>query len=141
MKLNKHQRAWIKALKSGETRKAVGAMIKSGGAMCCLGVAVKTIGTLSLKACRVNDVCSLDPNFFPAEYASLKLDGDYGKIDTSKLSKKVLDVLSVLRKRNKEYVDEHTFFSLAGLNDYTKMTHVDIGNFIDKNREAVFKGA
>ena len=141
MRLNKYQRAWIKALKSGETRKAVGAMIKRGGALCCLGVGVKTIGTLSLKVCRENDVCTLDRNFFPTEYANLNLNGEYGKIDTSKLSKKTIAALSVLKKKNKDYVDDQSFFSLAGLNDYTKMTHVDIGNFIDKNREAVFKGA
>jgi hypothetical protein len=140
LKLNKHQRAWIKALKSGETRKAVGAMVKRGGSMCCLGVAVKTIGTLSLKVCRDNDVCTLDPSFFPTEYANLNLNGEYGKIDTSRLSKKTIAALSALKKKNKDYVDDQSFFSLAGLNDCTKMSHVDIGNFIDKNREAVFLG-
>jgi len=137
LKLNKYQRAWIKALKSGETRKAVGAMIKSSGAMCCLGVAIKTMQPLSLKLCESQNVCTLDKLYFPDVYKNLSLRDGEGAF-----------VMGVVKPKWIKIIDETTIpqylgengrpRSLTQLNDHTSLTHVQIGEFIDQNREAVF---
>jgi hypothetical protein len=134
VRLNKHQRTWIKKLKSGTTKKAIGELAQNGGSMCCLGVALRTLGPLSWKKCQSTLVSTLDPAVFPFEYGILGLKGEYGPFDRSKVKKKWLKLID-------EKIDPDSFGhidSLVAINDHTSLTHVQIGEFIDQNREAVF---
>lgn len=136
MRLNKYQRAWIKKLKSGTTKKAVGALVQNGGSMCCLGVALRTLGPLSWKECNTKLVFTLDPSVFPLEFGILGLRSEYGLFDQSKIKKKWAKLIAEITNDSKD--DLSYLYSLAGLNDLTSLTHAQIGEFIDQNREAVF---
>lgn len=137
MRLNKFQRTWINRLKSGKTKKAKGELIKNGGSMCCLGVAIKTMQPLSLKLCESQNVCTLDKNYFPDAYKNLSLRDAEGKFDEHAIRPKwikIIDEATTSQRMEKAGRPR----SLAQLNDDTSLTHVQIGEFIDQNREAVF---
>lgn len=136
MKLNKYQRTWIKKLKSGTTKKAVGALAKNGGSKCCLGVGIATMSPLSWKVCEAEEVCTLEYRRFPSEYRHLSINGEYGKFDIDKVKPKWRKIIEDSTLKNED--DLGYLYSLAGLNDLTSMTHAQIGEFIDQNREAVF---
>jgi hypothetical protein len=120
MKLNKYQKAWIKKLQSGTTRKAKGQLFKSNRA-CCLGVALQTCGLDEKKFFIFETTLSGSETM-----SALNLRGEEGEFLYHKVSDKWKKIIGT----------EHG--NLAGLNDNTKLSHVDIGNFINENREAVF---
>lgn len=136
MKLNKYQRAWIKKLKSGTTKKAIGALAKNGGSKCCLGVGIATMRPLSWKVCEAQEVYTLQHKRFPYEYRNLSINGEYGELDINKIKPKWRKIIEDSILKNED--DLSYLYSLAGLNDLTSMTHAQIGEFIDQNREAVF---
>lgn len=137
MKLNKYQRAWIKKLKSGTTKKAVGELIKNGGSMCCLGVGIRSMQPLSLKMCQKTSVCTLEERYFPQVYANLSLRSSEGIFDVDKVMPKWIKIID--RATDPQRIGEAgSPRSLTELNDYTSLTHAQIGEFIDQNREAVF---
>ncbi len=137
VRLNKFQLAWIKKLKSGTTRKAKGELIKNGGSMCCLGVAIKTMQPLSLKLCENAHVTSLDKMFFPDVYKNLSLRDAQGGFEEDIVKPKWIRIIDEATVPNHVGVMARPR-SLAQLNDNTSLTHVQIGEFIDQNREAVF---
>lgn len=126
MKLNKYQYAWIKKLKSGTTRKAKQTLFKSNRS-CCLGVALEVCGLDKKK-----DFLGKTDLNSTETFKVLKLKSEEGFIDMNHVSEK-------WKNKIKDYNMLAGIFSLAGLNDETTMSHVEIGKFIDENREAVFK--
>lgn len=123
MKLNKYQKAWIDRLKSGKTRKAKKELADGKGRNCCLGVAINVCKLEKMK--RSKDRDSEDLTDFPQTLKALNLNDHLGAIKSSKL--------------NKKWKTRIEFNSLVSLNDHTDMSHKEIGEFIDQNREAVFK--
>jgi hypothetical protein len=138
VKLNKYQRTWINRLKSGETKKAKGELIKNGGSMCCLGVAIKTMQPLSLKMCQDNNICTLNMNYFPEVYKNLCLRSDEGVLHVKMIKPKWIKIIEEATDRATLLTSGTSLYSLTLINDNTSLTHVQIGEFIDQNREAVF---
>lgn len=128
MRLNKYQRAWIAMLKSGETKKARRMLNNKNGCMCCLGVGIKACGLEPMPSTGNNRppevVNDEDLTFFPETLQALGLKIG-GAFDVSKVKKKWLPMIDDCE-------------TLVSLNDNTKMSHAQIGQFIDENREAVF---
>lgn len=115
-RLNKLQYAWIKKLKSGTTRKGT-RVLRRSNTFCCLGVGAKVCNPKK-------PVDSI--SFLPDEFVTaLGLKSDLGEFDPNKVSDKWLTKIRY-------------FNTLAELNDETSMSHIEIGKFIDENREAVF---
>lgn len=125
MKLNKFQYAWIKKLKSGTTRKTTGQLRKSN-CFCCLGVGIKSCEPKT----SINDYDGTLEGFVDVKN-NLNID-NVGTILTSKISDKWK------KKLKDSKITWYEAISLTVLNDETDMTHIDIGKFIDENREAVF---
>lgn len=119
MRLNKYQKAWIARLKSGKTRKAIGRLADGKGGNCCLGVGINTCKLEKMKPVGNSD--DEDLTDYPKTLAALKLNSPGGAIDYSKLKTWAF------------------FGTLVSINDLTNMSHKEIGEFIDQNREAVFK--
>jgi len=125
VRLNKYQKAWIARLKSGKTRKAKYTLADGKGGNCCLGVAIN--------ACKLEKMPPLESKLrgdedltrLPKTLKALNLNDPTGRIDLSKI--------------NPIWDEKIMCDSLIGLNDYTEMPHKEIGEFIDQNREAVFK--
>lgn len=117
---------WIKKLQSGTTRKAKGQLFKSNRA-CCLGVALSECN-LDKKSDFIKAKSLLDTRILKF----LNLRNEDGKIISERVKPKWRKLLSTMVK------DGNTVYSLAWINDKTTMSHVDIGNFINENREAVF---
>lgn len=131
MKLNTYQKLWVDTLKSGKTRKMKSQMNSKNQSMCCLGVAVKVCGIESLPSRRDEHVFSLvleneDLRDFPKTKKALKIHYN-GKFKLSAISPKWRKRIGV-------------WSNLAELNDNTNLSHKEIGEFIDENREAVFRG-
>lgn len=129
MRLNKYQKAWIAKLKSGETKKAKATLNHKNGSMCCLGVGIKVCGLEPMPPTnltkRPSEVLNdEDLTYFPETLQALGLKIG-GAFDLYKVKKKWLPII--------DYCE-----TLVGLNDNTTMSHVQIGQFIDENREAVF---
>lgn len=138
MKLNKFQLAWINRLKSGKTKKSKGELIQNGGSMCCLGVAIKTMQPLSLKMCQDNNICTLDMKHFPEVYKNLCLRSDEGVLHVKMITPKWIKIIEEATDPATFLTSGTSLYSLTLINDNTSLTHVQIGEFIDQNREAVF---
>lgn len=136
MKLNKWQYAWIKKLKSGKTRKTREKLESTeGGSYCCLG-----IGAMICE--ESNPHWRNDDNLFYCcdTLERLALRDEDGKIEWNLVSEKWKKILL-----EKGLMRTNSVLSLAGLNDgiwpakgINGLTHKEIGQFIDENREAVF---
>ena len=129
MRLNKYQRAWIAKLKSGETKKAKRTLNHKNGYMCCLGVGIKVCGLEPMPSTNLTKrplevINDEGITYFPKTQSALGLKIG-GEFDITKVKKKWLPIID-----NCE--------TLVGLNDCTNMSHAQIGQFIDENREAVF---
>lgn len=122
-RLNKAQYKWIAELKSGKTKKHEGELANGHGGFCCLGVAAKLHG---LKTCNLKGEDDLED--FQEVKRSLLLRSEVGDFDIMKVSK------TLSTYTNKGRVDVNC---LALMNDHG-WTHVEIGKFIDENRDAVF---
>jgi hypothetical protein len=96
--------------------------------MCCLGVAVKVCGIEELpNRNEVEGLHNEDLDDFKLTGKAIGVSGA-GNIKKEYVKKKWL-----------ERIEPHT--SLVSLNDNSDMTHVEIGQFIDENRKAVFHGS
>ena len=129
MRLNKYQKAWIARLKSGKTRKCINALNDGEGRHCCLGVAINTCKLERIE--RISSRSLEDLYDYKKTLESLNLRDGEGHFLVDKISEKWKQVLE--NQESKEGLD-----SLIRLNDYTKLSHRQIGEFIDENREAVF---
>jgi hypothetical protein len=123
-RLNKTQREWIAKLKSGKTKKATEQLADGEGRFCCLGVGARVCGVPTKKMKGLADL-----EEFPEVMAKLGLRSDSGHIDSSK----IVESIEGFSKTTNVYG-----YRLASLND-NGWTHVEIGNFIDANRDAVFR--
>ena len=133
MKLNTFQKLWVDTLKSGKTRKMKDQMNSKNQSMCCLGVAVKVCELESLPSRKDEREFSFglvleneDLRDFPKTKKALKIHYN-GKFKLSAISPKWRKRIGV-------------WSNLAELNDNTKLSHKEIGEFIDENRKAVFRG-
>lgn len=128
MRLNKYQKAWIAKLKSGETKKAKMMLNHRNGCMCCLGVGIKVCRLEPMPSTGNNRPVGVvndeDLTYFPETLRALGLKIG-GAFDITKVKKKWLPMIDDCE-------------TLVSLNDTTKMSHAQIGQFIDENREAVF---
>jgi len=140
MQLNRWQYAWIRRLKSGKTRKAIGKLQEKGSQKrCCLGVGAKICGESIVDYYNGNCYNEEDLTDFDKTRNLLHINagGTFEFEEVSeKWKKKIIERLS------------GTAGSLVTLNDggeFSKgyaFSHREIGEFIDENREAVFtKGA
>lgn len=125
MRLNKFQRRWINKLKSGTTRKAKNTLLQEGGSKCCLGVAISECGLEELKLGHI--AVDIDSSHFPNTAAILRLQTSSGSYNPKLVKGKWAKDSRV-----------KTYCSLMSLNDDTNMTHKEIGEFIDANRELIF---
>lgn len=130
MRLNKFQKAWIAKLKSGKSRKFKGALRDpERGAYCCLGVACKLAeDTISLY--------DLDLSNHNLVKNGLKLSSDQGDINIDKVKPEWLYLFEYVNSSIIKFDNRRT---LAELNDHGQVSHKKIGEFIDANRNAVFK--
>lgn len=129
MRLNKYQKAWIARLKSGKTRKCTNLLNDGKGRHCCLGVAINTCKLEKIEtrsSFRVEDLYD-----YKKTLKILNLRDNEGSFLVDKISEKWKQILE--NQKSKESLD-----SLISLNDCTKLSHRQIGEFIDENREAVF---
>ena len=134
MRLNKYQYAWIRRLKSGKTRKCKNELNDGKGSFCCLGVGINSCKLEKISSRTIFDRSEcLDGHEYPQTYDKLNLKSEDGKFDWDKVSDKWKDIL-----KEKGISKQQNF--LIYLNDDTNMSHKTIGQFIDENREAVFKG-
>jgi hypothetical protein len=133
MRLNKFQKAWIDRLMSGKTRKCKMELADGRGRNCCLGVAVNVC-----KLERIATTDHTDENLarFEETLSALKIEKD-GTFDTNKVSDEWIEKIAKYYSQCEEHLFEATD-SLISLNDNTNMTHKEIGQFINENREAVF---
>ena len=133
-RLNKYQKLWIDTLLSGKTRKCKDSLSSlDGKSNCCLGVAIKVCGLEKLPSLTERSKSYLSENCseetlkdFPLTYKALKLKDESGFFSKESLKGITDDDLPIMS-------------DLTSLNDDTKMTHAEIGKFINENREAVFK--
>lgn len=133
MRLNKFQKAWVDRLLSGKTRKCKLELADGNGRNCCLGVAVNI--------CKLERIASTDHSdenlsYFIETMSALGV-GKNGEYDESKVSEPWKEKLNNYYQKCE---DRHFEIdsSLMSLNDNTNMTHKEIGQFINENREAVF---
>lgn len=131
MRLNKYQKLWIDRLKSGKTRKCQDELADGKGGNCCLGVAINVCGLEKMKPTGHRESENLDDA--PKTMEALKIEAD-GGFDLDKLAPKWIERIEELNSSMYPALD-----SLILLNDETSMTHKEIGQFIDENREAVFR--
>lgn len=135
IRLNKFQKAWVDRLLSGKTRKCKLQLADGEGRNCCLGVAANVC---KLEDIRGTDHEHEDLSCFVETMSVLKIKKN-GEYDESKVSE-------VWKEKLNDYYQkcEVRYFeidpSLMSLNDNTNMTHKEIGQFINENREAVFCG-
>ena len=105
------QKKWLKALKSGEYKKATGGLTDINGGYCCLGVA--------------NEVCKLgqgkEAGSLYSTYQKLGLKASWGEFDETYTFPR----------------GTKTYDSLAEMND-CGISHKKIADFIEKNPELVF---
>lgn len=141
MKLNKYQYAWIRKLKSGETIKAKERLFgRTKKHNCCLGVGARVCNELEPSAEELHIRCHSNYgtlNGFRETMDRLNLRDDCGTTDWKKVSMKWQ------RKIEKRFTSSsgygwHSMTALADINDFTDLSHREIGCFIDENREAVF---
>ena len=134
MRLNKYNKAWIDKLMSGKTRKCKDQLADGKGRNCCLGVGINV--------CKLEQIQSPlkaineDLTCFVKTMEVLKINSN-GQINFNKLTTEWKRKLKAIRKKSKL---RNNFYSLIELNDYSDMTHKEIGQFINENREAVFLG-
>ena len=133
MRLNKFQKAWVDRLLSGKTRKCKLQLADGEGRNCCLGVAANVCKLETIKGTNHDNE---DLKSFEKTLAALKIHFN-GLYDEDKISE-------LWKEKLKDYYqkceDQHFEIcpSLMSLNDNTNMTHKEIGQFINENREAVF---
>jgi hypothetical protein len=131
MRLNKYQKAWIKRLMSGRSRKYKGLLFGSySESNCCLGVAARVCVNMNL--CKMEEKISHPNNLDDVNLKikqTLKINR-YGKINEKLIKPKWI---KFFKDRNIDY-----FGNLINLNDDTNMSHREIGRFINENREAIF---
>lgn len=133
MKLNEYQQAWIDRLLSGKTRKCRMELSNGCGGNCCLGVAINVCKLETIRGTLHSDE-DLGP--FKQTKKALNLD-KAGTFKKSKLSKKWLKKLEE-KYKNKNHAFLQRNSTLIDLNDAIDMSHKEIVEFINENREAVF---
>lgn len=126
MRYNKYQSLWIKKLISGTTRKAKGALFKSNR-MCCLGVAESVCGFYTKKELENQDKGFLTD----MTKKELNLRSENGSFNCDKLNRKWKNILLKWELNGAS--------NLAVVNDCTNLSHVQIGQMINENREVFFK--
>ncbi len=143
MKLNKYQKAGIKALKTRKTKKHMGRMGQSekGRAMCCLGVFCKIV-------CKDDDYDYRFANLNACDLTMGQMDlhSPDGFIRLGKVSDKWKKKLA--KRLDLDYPITITYLSLVELNDglsdgsdlseESSFSHPEIGQFMEDNPEAVF---
>jgi hypothetical protein len=131
MRLNKYQKAWIKRLMSGRSRKYKRLLFGSyPESNCCLGVAARVCKHMGL--CEINADTLYPTNLDDVNLKikqTLKINR-HGKINEKLIKPKWI---KFFKDRNIDY-----FGNLINLNDDTNMSHREIGRFINENREAIF---
>ena len=146
MKLNKYQKAGIKALKTRKTKKHMGSLGKSENsrALCCLGVFCKTV-------CKDDDYDYSYSNLTRTDHTMSLMDlySPDGFIRLGKVSDKWKKKLA--KRLDLDYPITITYLSLVELNDGVSddddddnreersFTHPEIGQFMEDNPEAVFR--
>ena len=134
MRLNKYNKAWIDKLMSGKTRKCKQQLADGKGRNCCLGVGINVCKLEQIQ----NPLKAMDEDLthFLKTKEALKISSS-GQINFNKLTTEWKRKLKAIRKESNLHMN---YYSLIELNDYSNMTHKEIGHFINENREAVFTG-
>jgi hypothetical protein len=147
LRLWKNEKIWLDKLLSGTTRKTTGNLAHRG-CFCCLGVAAWLIEEDDDWRYEEPDTTgyrdkSSDLDTCPTVKQKTRLKGRYGVINWGKVSgrekwRQIFLQNSMEVWFRKRMMSTNPSITLADINDGTTMSHKEIGQFIDENREAVF---